>query len=82
MTRRDLFIQIISEATGRPEEDVIEIIKAFAGSESNFFKNPDAELPVENAQKIMDELRAMKPFIKEWFDAGAARVERRFFSKN
>ncbi len=69
MTFRDIFCQILSEVTGRPKIYMAELLDVF------FLLHPvpnrfDEEIPEEQAQEMLSDLRKEKPGIMNWLIEG------------
>ncbi len=62
MTFGEILAQVISEATGRPKEKIIEIVnaieKAFPGKQ-----RLEEEVPDDKVELLLNELRKEKPAI-------------------
>lgn len=75
MTYRDIFNQILSEVTGKSQDQIDDLWKAFLAS------NPgpgrlDEELPDETAQKLLRDLRKDKAGILAWLADGSRKVHK------
>ena len=76
VTRSDIFIKILSETTDKTEKEVQALLDAFKAAHPGEHKF-DEKLPVHEAEKLMDELRAERSGILAWLEHGARRVEKR-----
>ena len=71
MTYSEIFIQIISEVSGKPKQEIADLLstsrKAHLGGKwDNIISDKDAE-------KLLIELRAEAPGILRWLDEGARK---------
>lgn len=74
MTREEIFIKILSEVSGKPKQEIAELL-------SNFRKaNPggkwDDVIPDNEAEKLLNDLRSEAPGILAWLVKGAMEVAR------
>jgi len=68
MKNSDIYKTILSEASGRPLEEIDKMFEAFTKSFGTF--NFDKELPEEEAQKLLAQLRKELPGISAWLIEG------------
>jgi hypothetical protein len=76
MKYRDVFIQILSEASGRPVdqgEDMLDSLLPFLGSKHRF----DDEISDQDGERLLTELRAELPGIRRWLAEGALSARQR-----
>lgn len=69
MTRADIFIQILSEVSGKPKEEISTLLEVFNAA----FPGPnkfDEELTDDAAQKLLEGLRKEKDGIRQWLMEG------------
>lgn len=69
MTHGDVHNQILSEATGKPVEEIkkmMDTILSVAGTRANF----DKEIDDAYAKQLMEELREELPGIRNWLEQG------------
>ena len=74
MTNFDIFAQIISEASGKPIEDVklmTDAILELAGSPGEMYE----AVPNDKAQELLAKLRMELPGIRAWLIKGGLMVE-------
>jgi hypothetical protein len=74
MTNFDIFAQIISEASGKPAEEVklmTDAILKLAGSPGEMYE----EVPNDKAQELFVKLRTDLPGIRAWLVAGGLMME-------
>lgn len=74
MTNADIFIQILSEVSGRPEKEISDLLKRFR--EVHPGGDWDAEVPFDKAKRLLADLRKEAPRILCWLAEGAARVSK------
>jgi hypothetical protein len=70
MTNADVFIQILSEASGRPPDqvqDMLDNFLRFTGASHRF----DQELSDAQAEELLIQLRRELPGIRRWLAQGA-----------
>lgn len=72
MTRGDVFIQILSEVSGKPKESVFELLEFFKSTIPGQHKF-DEELPDGEAEALLTGLRQEKEGIKAWLMTGYQR---------
>lgn len=77
MTNADVFIQIISEVSGRSKEDATETLRLFRQSHPGK-DGFDKEQPDEKAEMLLAQLRPEKSGILNWLLAGRRRAEAKF----
>ena len=74
MTNFDVFAQIISEASGKPLEEVksmTDVILKMAGSSGKMYET----IPDEKAQEMLTKLRSELPGVRRWLVEGGLMVE-------
>ena len=74
MTNFDVFAQIISEASGKPLEEVksmTDVILKMAGSTGKMYET----IPDDKAQELLTKLRTELPGIRQWLIAGGLMME-------
>lgn len=74
MTRADIFVQILSEVSGRPCREVAAILSEFRRSHPG--GTWDQVIPDDEAKKLITDLRKEAPGILAWLVEGARRVRR------
>jgi len=74
MTRAEVFIQILSEVSGRPKTEVAELLNSIREAQPG--DKFDEDLPDKDAALLMAELRKEKDGILIWLLDGAARVRK------
>jgi len=75
MKRADIFIQILSEVSGRPKHEIAELLSAIR--QANPGGKWDEEIPENELEQLVNELRGEAPGIMDWLIKGAARVDKR-----
>ena len=75
MTYKDIIVQILSEATGKP---IKEVTALFETIEDKFPIGCDLsdELSNDKAEKLLNELREEKAGILKWLIDGELRIEK------
>lgn len=72
MTNQEIFIQIISEVSGKSKQEIAELLSVFRKT------NPGGEwdkiIPDKDAEKLLNDLRAEAPGILAWLIKGAMDV--------
>jgi len=69
MTNRDILVQILSEASGKPKEQVSGLVEVVY---SNIPKGKlDQELPDDKAKTLLASLRTQLPGVLRWLAEGA-----------
>jgi phage/plasmid-associated DNA primase len=76
MTRADIMAQILSEVTGKPKDQVTNLLERFKEIFSDTFKF-DEELSDEEAEQTLQKLRKEKSGILNWLLEGTYRVHKR-----
>ncbi len=74
MTNFDIFAQIISEASGKPLDEVkqmSDVILKMAGSSGKMHE----EVPEEKTQNLLTKLRGELPGVRRWLVEGGLMVE-------
>jgi hypothetical protein len=74
MTNFDIFAQIISEASGKPLEEVkqmTDVIFKMAGSSGNMYE----KVPDDKAQELLTKLRTELPGVQRWLVEGGLMME-------
>lgn len=74
MTYQEIFIQIISEVSGKPKQEINELLSAFR--KTNPGGKWDNIIPDKDADKLLTDLRAEAPGILRWLVEGAMAVTR------
>lgn len=74
MTNQDIFIQIVSEVSGRPKEEIADLLAAIRRAHPG--GKWDKELSDKEAETLLVELRAEAPGILRWLVEGAMQVAR------
>ncbi|MBW1702823.1 MAG: hypothetical protein JRJ50_12030 [Deltaproteobacteria bacterium] len=74
MTYAKLFIQIISEVSGKPEQEIADLLSTFR--EAHPGGNWDQVIPANEAEKLLNDLREEAPGILAWLVKGAMDVAR------
>jgi hypothetical protein len=74
MKQSEIFIQTIADVSGRPRQEIEEILASFR--RANPAGNWDKEIPEAEAQKLLSTLRGEAPGILRWLVEGAAEVAR------
>ena len=74
MTNADVFVQVLHEVTGKPILEVRKLLDMAIErtGPARFFE----EIPDDEAEKLMESLRAEKEGILAWLVEGAMQVER------
>ncbi len=75
MTYGDIMAQILSEVSGKPKDQVGELMETFKLSYPGKNKLDD-EVPDDKAQQLLNDLRKEKDGIRLWLLQGALRTER------
>lgn len=75
MTYQEIFIQIISEVSGKPRDEIAGLLGAFRRANPTAGKW-DKEIPADEAEKLLASLRAEAPGILAWLVQGAMEVAR------
>jgi hypothetical protein len=74
MTRKEIFIQILSEVSGKSKQEIAELLSTFRKA------NPGGEwdevIPDNEAEKLLNDLRGEAPGILAWLIKGAMEVAR------
>lgn len=74
MTNFDIFAQILSEASGRPIEEVklkTDVILKMIGTSGKMYD----EVPDDKAQELLAKLRTELPGIRQWLIKGRLLME-------
>lgn len=74
MTNFDIFAQIISEASGRPLEEIklmSDVIFKMAGSPKKIYE----EVTDDKAQELLTKLRGELPGVRRWLIEGGLLME-------
>lgn len=74
MKYRDVFIQILSEVSGRSKADLTEMLRLAAEARPEMNAGFDKELSEEEAQSMLAKLRNEKEGIAAWLVQGAMAV--------
>ena len=69
MTRKEIFIKILSEVSGKTEAEISELLIMFRKSHPG--GKWDDEIPEPEAQKLLKQLRSEAPGILAWLNKGA-----------
>jgi len=72
MKRGDVFIQILSEVSGKPKASVSELLEFFKSTIPGQHKF-DEEIPDDEAAALLNGLRQEKEGIKAWLMTGYQR---------
>ncbi len=76
MTYGDVMVQILSEVTGKPKDQVGELLNIFKDSFPGQHRL-DEDLPPEKADQLLNDLRKEKAGILAWLEKGAQEVNKR-----
>lgn len=74
MTYAEIFVQILSEVSGKPKEMVSELLKILR--QINPGGKWDEKIPDHKVDETMAQLRSEAPGILAWLREGAVKVER------
>ena len=74
MTYSEIFIQIISEVSGKPKQEITDLLSTFRKAHPG--GKWDNIIPDKDAEKLLTELRAEAPGILRWLIEGAMEVSR------
>ena len=72
MTRAEIFIQIISEVSSKPKQEIADVLTSFR--KANPGGRWDESIPAGEAEKLLDSLRKEAPAILAWLVKGAGEV--------
>ena len=72
MTRTEIFTQILTEVSGKSRQEVSEMLVALR--QANPAGKWDEEIPDDETEKLLAELRAEAPEILSWLVDGGNRV--------
>ena len=72
MTYEEIFIQIISEVSGKPKQEISNLLSAFQQTHPG--DKWDKIIPEHKADKLCNDLRKETPGILKWLHNGAMRV--------
>lgn len=71
MTRRDIIIQILSEATGQSVEDAEVLFRAMIAEEMISENGLEEEFSTAETARLLEDFRAELPGIRRWvYEAG------------
>lgn len=71
MTRRDVFIQIMHEVSGKPKDFIKEIFDAsLLLAPNSGQRKADEEISIEEYEQLLNELRKEKEGIRRWLIKG------------
>lgn len=76
-TKRDIFHRILSEVSGKSEDEVAEMFRQFETFRPGELSGMDVEMSDDEAEKLMTELRAEKEGIAHWLMEGAMRARKK-----
>ena len=71
MTYSEIFIQIISEVSGKPKQEITDLLSTFRKAHPG--GKWDNIIPDNDAEKLLTELRAETPGILKWLVEGAIK---------
>ena len=74
MTYQDIFVQVISEVSGKSKKDISELLATFR--EANPGGKWDKVIPDNEAKELLDTLRNEAPGILAWLVRGGMDVAR------
>lgn len=66
MTRRDIILTILAEASGRSLEDAVALFEAMQKEELLSSSALDDEFSVEESMKMLEDFRQELPGIRRW----------------
>jgi hypothetical protein len=66
MTRRDIVVQILSEASGCSVEGAQSLVEAMIQKEMIFNRDLEEEFSFAQAERLMDDFRSELPGIRRW----------------
>jgi hypothetical protein len=72
MTYKKIFVQILSEVSGKSKKELNDTISSFHKFKPN--NNLDKELSYEESQKLLNQLRKEGPGILAWLVEGAVKA--------
>lgn len=75
MTRQDIFVQILTEVSGKSEKELLELVGVLRRKDPG--SKLDEEIPHDEAEKLLSDLRGEAPGILSWLEAGSLRVAER-----
>ena len=73
MTKAEIFIQTLSEVSGRPKDEIAEMLKAMRKARPG--GKWDDEVPPAEAEKLVNDLRAEVPGILAWLVRGGIEAQ-------
>lgn len=79
MTYQEIFIQIISEVSGKPKKELSELLASIRKLHPG--GKWDVEIPDSESKELLNKLRGEAPGILRWLAEGAQEVSR-FESKS
>lgn len=74
MTHADIFVQILSEVSGRSKNEIAEFLKMLRKARPQ--GKWDEEVPPLEAEKLLSDLRGEAPGILAWLVKGAMEINR------
>ncbi len=75
MTNRDIFVQILHEASGKPSDFVSDMAESFFASLPPGSTKIDDEISDTTASELLASLRTQLPGIRQWLIEGGLMVE-------
>ncbi len=76
MTHEDVLVQILSEVTGKPKNEISDLMTVFKDRFPTGHKFNE-ELPDEKAEKLLNDLRKEKAGILKWLVEGKMMAEKK-----
>jgi len=73
MTKAEIFIQILSEVSGRSTDEITALFKNMR--KANPGGKWDDEVPAAEAEKLLNDLRAEAPGILAWLVRGGIEMQ-------
>ena len=72
MTYGELFTQVLAEITGKPEEQIVDLLAQFRAA--NPGDNFDKEIDPDKAKALLEQTRRNPEAIKTWLGTGYSKV--------
>jgi hypothetical protein len=76
MTFQDVFIQVLSEESGKPKKEISDLFIAIRSTQPK--GKWDNVLSQEESENLLNSLRKVSPGILMWLYEGVAAVEQNF----